>query len=59
MNSDYSQSEKQSFLDKTLLWIRGIFIPDARVFWVKPSVAFLEKYIVENNIDTIVTSGPP
>jgi hypothetical protein len=22
-------------------------------------VAFLEKYIVENNIDTIVTSGPP
>jgi len=52
--------KKQSFLDKTLLWIRGnLFIPDARVFWVKPSVAFLEKYIVENNIDTIVTSGPP
>ncbi|MDI1304633.1 MAG: glycosyltransferase family 4 protein [bacterium] len=52
--------KKQSFLDKTFLWIRGnIFIPDARVFWVKPSVAYLEKYIVENNIDTIVTSGPP
>jgi len=52
--------KKQSFLDKTFLWIRGnLFIPDARVFWVKPSVAFLEKYIIENNIDTIVTSGPP
>ncbi|RTY72728.1 glycosyltransferase family 4 protein [Flavobacterium sp. LS1R10] len=52
--------KKQSFLDKTFLWIRGnLFIPDARVFWVKPSVAYLEKYIVENNIDTIVTSGPP
>ena len=52
--------KKQSFLDKTFLWIRGnLFIPDARVFWVKPSVAFLEKYITENNIDTIVTSGPP
>ena len=52
--------KKQSFLDKTLLWIRGnLFIPDARVFWVKPSVAYLEKYIVENNIETIVTSGPP
>jgi glycosyltransferase involved in cell wall biosynthesis len=51
---------KQSFLDKTFLWIRGnLFIPDARVFWVKPSVSFLEKYIKENNIDTIVTSGPP
>jgi hypothetical protein len=52
--------KKQSFLDKTLLWIRGnLFIPDARVYWVKPSVSYLEKYIVENNIDTIVTSGPP
>ena len=52
--------KKQSFLDKTFLWIRGnLFIPDARVFWVKPSVAYLHKYIVENNIDTIITSGPP
>ena len=52
--------KKQSFLDKTFLWIRGnLFIPDARVFWVKPSVAYLEKYIQENNIDTIITSGPP
>jgi hypothetical protein len=51
---------KQSFLEKALLWIRGnIFIPDARVLWVKPSVSFLEKYIQENNIDTIITSGPP
>lgn len=61
MNSGIIPNQKkQSFLDKTLLWIRGnLFIPDARVFWVKPSVVFLEKYIVENNIDTIVTSGPP
>jgi hypothetical protein len=52
--------KKQSFLDKTFLWIRGnLFIPDARVFWVKPSVSYLEKYIQENNIDTIITSGPP
>nr|WP_315251374.1 glycosyltransferase family 4 protein [uncultured Flavobacterium sp.] len=52
--------KKQTFLEKTLLWIRGnLFIPDARVFWVKPSITFLEKYIIENNIDTIITSGPP
>jgi glycosyltransferase involved in cell wall biosynthesis len=52
--------KKQSFLEKTLLWVRGnIFIPDARFFWVKPSVKYLKKYIEENNIDTIVTSGPP
>ncbi|UTN06686.1 glycosyltransferase family 4 protein [Flavobacterium bizetiae] len=56
----FPHKKKQTFLDKTFLWIRGnLFIPDARVFWVKPSVAYLEKYIKENNIDTIVTSGPP
>ena len=31
--------KKVSFLDKVLLWIRGnCFIPDARKFWVKPSI---------------------
>jgi hypothetical protein len=61
MNSGIIPNQKkQSFLDKVLLWIRGnLFIPDARFFWVKPSVSFLEKYILENEIDTIVTSGPP
>jgi glycosyltransferase involved in cell wall biosynthesis len=52
--------KKQSVLEKTLLWVRGnLFIPDARFLWVKPSVNYLKKYIEENNIDTIVTSGPP
>jgi len=52
--------KKQTFLDQLLLWIRGnIFIPDARVLWVKPSVKYLEKYISENGITTIITSGPP
>jgi len=61
MNSGIIPNQKkQSFLDKVFLWIRGnLFIPDARFFWVKPSVSYLEKYIVENNINTIVTSGPP
>lgn len=52
--------KKQSFLEKTLLWVRGnIFIPDARFLWVKPSVKYLRKYLQENNIETVVTSGPP
>ena len=56
----FPHKKKQTFLDKTFLWIRGnLFIPDARVFWVKPSVSYLEKYIQENDIDIIVTSGPP
>jgi len=53
-------AKKQSVLEKLLLLVRGnLFIPDARKYWVKPSVAYLKKYIQENNIDTIVTSGPP
>lgn len=51
---------KQSFLQKLLLWIRGnVFIPDARVLWVKPSIKFLENYIQEHQIGTIITTGPP
>ena len=52
--------KKQSFVEKAMLWIRGnVFIPDARVFWVKPSVKFLKRYLQENQIDTIITTGPP
>nr|WP_024769553.1 glycosyltransferase family 4 protein [Aquimarina macrocephali] len=52
--------EKQSFIQRLLLYIRGnFFIPDARKFWVKPSVKYLEKYLSENKIDTIITTGPP
>lgn len=55
-----ASERKQTSMDKFLLWIRGnFFIPDARVYWVKPSVAFLEKYLKEHDIDTIITSGPP
>lgn len=52
--------KKQSFIQKMLLWVRGnMFIPDARILWVKPSVKFLEGYISDNNIETIITTGPP
>ncbi len=53
-------TKKQSFVEKTLLYIRGnFFIPDARKFWVKPSVKYLNNYIQKNKIDTIITTGPP
>ena len=52
--------KKQTFLQQAMLWVRGnMFIPDARVLWVKPSVEYLSKYIQENNIDTVITTGPP
>ncbi len=55
-----SDKSSQSFIEKVMLYIRGnYFIPDARKSWVKPSVSYLSKYISENNIDTIITTGPP
>ena len=52
--------KNQNWKARLSIWIRGnFFIPDARVFWVKPSVKFLEKYLKENHIETIVTTGPP
>jgi glycosyltransferase involved in cell wall biosynthesis len=53
-------SKKQSFFERFLLYIRGnFFVPDARVFWVKPSVKYLSSYISKHQIDTIITTGPP
>jgi glycosyltransferase involved in cell wall biosynthesis len=55
-----TKNKKQSVVEKLMLWVRGnLFIPDARVFWVKPSVNYLKEYIQENNIETVITTGPP
>jgi len=49
-----------SLVDKLLLFIRGnLFIPDARINWVKPSVKALTQILQKENIDTIITTGPP
>ncbi|MDR3022394.1 glycosyl transferase family 1 [Chryseobacterium sp.] len=56
----FDVGKNQSWKSKLSIWVRGnFFIPDARVFWVTPSIKFLENYLKENKIDTIVTSGPP
>ncbi|WP_333925010.1 glycosyltransferase family 4 protein [Aquimarina algiphila] len=55
-----ANKEKQSFIQRLLLFIRGnFFIPDARKFWVKPSVKYLTDYIREHDIKSVVTTGPP
>jgi len=53
-------SKKNGIINKVAIWVRGnFFIPDARMFWIRPSVKFLTKYIKENPVDLIVSSGPP
>lgn len=56
----FDVGENQSWKAKLSIFVRGnFFIPDARVFWVKPSVEFLEKYLKVNHYDVLVTTGPP
>ena len=60
MSSGIFSKKEISALEKLMLYVRGnYFIPDARVGWVKPSVAFLSKYISENPVDVVITTGPP
>ena len=53
-------NKKKKLTEKISVWIRGnFFIPDAKMFWIKPSVKFLSKYLTENPVDAIVSTGPP
>jgi hypothetical protein len=55
-----SEEENQNLIEKAMLFIRGnFFIPDARKFWIKPSIKFLTEYLQDNEIKTIITTGPP
>ncbi len=49
-----------SWKSKLALWIRSnLFIPDARMLWIRPAARALRKYLQENHIDRIISSGPP
>ena len=51
---------KYSIKNKIMNWVRGnLFIPDPKVFWVKPSIKLLNKKIKEVGITHVVSTGPP
>jgi glycosyltransferase involved in cell wall biosynthesis len=55
-----TEKKKPGFAEKIAVWIRGnLFIPDARCYWIKPSVKFLLDYLKTNPVDVIVSTGPP
>ena len=55
-----SETEKPKKSESIGVWVRGnFFIPDARCFWIQPSIKFLTQYIKENPVDAIVSTGPP
>lgn len=52
--------KKTGWKEKLSVWLRGnFFIPDARCWWVKPSVRYLSKYLKEHPVDAMISTGPP
>ena len=51
---------KPSLTARALRFIRAnFFVPDARCFWVKPSVNSLKSYLKDSGTDVVITTGPP
>lgn len=54
------ESQSKSIFKKIATWLRGNLVyPDPRIFWVKPSVEFLEGFLKDNEIGIVITTGPP
>ena len=54
------EKEKPGMAEGFAVWLRGnFFIPDARRFWIRPSVKFLTKFLKDNPVEAIVSTGPP
>ena len=55
-----NEKKKASLPQKISVFIRGnFFIPDARMFWIRPSIRFLKEYLKAHPVDAIVSTGPP
>jgi len=55
-----TEKRKPKRKEKISVWIRGnLFIPDARKFWIAPSVKYLITYLKKNPVDIIISTGPP
>lgn len=55
-----SEGKENTWLQAAMIWIRGnFFIPDARMFWIRPSLNYLSEYMKTNAIDAVISTGPP
>ncbi|MBO4476278.1 MAG: glycosyltransferase [Bacteroidales bacterium] len=53
-------AQKKSFIQRLAVFVRSnLFVPDPRAGWIRPSVRFLEGYLKDHPVDTVVTTGPP
>lgn len=54
------EQKGSSWAKELAVWVRGnLFIPDARRFWIGPATKYLVRYLKNNPVDAIMSSGPP
>jgi len=54
------EDSNNSLLKSLSVFLRGnLFVPDPKVFWVKPSVNYLSEILRSNEIKHVITTGPP
>lgn len=59
-SNDLVSTKSNSLFQRISTFVRAnFFIPDPRIFWVRPSVKFLNDFLRDNEIRTIITTGPP
>lgn len=60
VTANAGNGNNESLTKRISNWIRGnVFIPDPRCLWIRPSVKFLTKWLKDNPVDAIISTGPP
>lgn len=55
-----SEDRRPSLTERLSVWVRGnFFIPDARCFWIRPSIRYLRDYLAAHPVEALLSSGPP
>lgn len=58
--TDFVSTGRKSLFAAVSTWLRGnLFIPDARVFWVRPAAQFVRSWLKEEEQPILITTGPP
>ena len=60
LGAEANQHVKAPWSKRLISWVRArVFVPDARVGWVKPTSRAILKRLQHQPVDLIVTTGPP
>jgi glycosyltransferase involved in cell wall biosynthesis len=58
--TDFVATGRKSIFATLSAWVRGnFFIPDARIFWVRPAVDFIQSWLNREQSPILITTGPP